>query len=689
MNTARCVAGETRVASRRLPLILLRHLLAVALVTVTVGACYSGGGGSPPPPDQLYYPVGLAVSKGGNVLYAVNSDFDLQWNGGTLQSYDLFLLRHDADALINANLLAPSQDPVAPPCSSGVTQNCVSIPFLSNWQGYGDAGADPGSCLNTTPLTNTTESSNGTRIPLGEACAPAVDSKHYVKSNVNIGAFATELKLSPDGSRLFAPVRGNASLTWADVQPDDPATVPPADVQSGVAADGGVPWPEPTVLPVPNDPSPDPFTLQCFVDDSGQCTTTAGNFVDPLDSRELTLPGEPFAIALTPDGTAVAMTHQTSTNASLLLTGCDPLVQSFDAGLEDDGGTDTAPSSPSGLPDGGLEGDASALEGGPGAAEPPLPNACHPAPISSAISPFAPSMQFVLSGVANGGDGIAAVPHDDDPDSPAVGCEYTIPTPYTPPCVRPAFLETNHTAAQIDLLRYVNDDGSSVNRPYLFVDTIYALTSNETGVDQRGIAIDPTPRLACRARATSQAESAACGLVPSRVFIASRAPASLILGQIGGLSLSGDGSFNPDLLTITGNVPLPAGPSTVYLAPIVDEAGRYELRVFVACFDSNEIAVYDPATGQVDLINVGQNNGPFAMAFDPFDLADVAGNAPVPNDPRQLDPALRRYRFAYIANFTYSFVQLIDLDNSMPAISPHTFEQIVFTLGQPTAPKGS
>ncbi|HXX65830.1 MAG TPA: hypothetical protein VEK07_01530 [Polyangiaceae bacterium] len=684
-------------------MILLRYLLVAAFVTVAVAACYSGGGGSPPPPDQLYYPVGLAVSNGGNVLYVVNSDFDLQWNGGTLQSYDLFLLRHDADALINANLLPPSEDPVALPCSSGVTANCIAVPFLGNWAPFGEAG----SCLNTTPSTNTTESSNGSRIPLNEACSPAVNSQRYVRDNVNIGAFATELKLSPDGSRLFAPVRGNASLTWADVQPDGPPpgyppgvtnAVPPADM-TVANTNYATPWQQNVV---PTDLSSDPFALQCFVDDSGQCTTTAGNFVDPLDSRELTLPGEPFAFALTPDGTAVAMTHQTSTNASLLLTGCYPLVPPLDGGLEGDGaalqgdgGGDTPPSSASELPDGGLEGDGATLEGDGGAGPALPPNACHPpapAPvISSAISPLAPSMQFVLSGVANGGDGIAAIPHDDDPDSPAVGCEYTMPLPYmtVPPCVRPAFLETNHTTAAIDLIRYVNDDGSSVNRPYLFTDTIYTLTSNETGVDQRGIAIDPTPRLACRARATSPSESAACGLVPSRVFIASRAPASLILGQIGGLSLSGDGSFNPDLLTITGNVPLPPGPSNVYLAPIVNEAGNYELRVFVVCFDSNEVAVYNPDTGQVDLIDVGQNNGPFAMAFDPFDLTNVAQNAPVPRDLRQLDPSLKTYRFAYVANFTYSFVQLIDLDNSMSQISPQTFEQIVFTLGQPTAPKGS
>jgi hypothetical protein len=50
---------------------------------------------------------------------------------------------------------------------------------------------------------------------------------------------------------------------------------------------------------------------------------------------------------------------------------------------------------------------------------------------------------------------------------------------------------------------------------------------------------------------------------------------------------------------------------------------------------------------------------------------------------------LRRYRFAYVASFTQSFVQMIDLDDSLPGISPQTYENVVFTLGQPTPPKGS
>ena len=40
-------------------------------------------------------PLASTSRSGGNVLYVANSDFDLQYNGGTIQSYDLNAIRHD------------------------------------------------------------------------------------------------------------------------------------------------------------------------------------------------------------------------------------------------------------------------------------------------------------------------------------------------------------------------------------------------------------------------------------------------------------------------------------------------------------------------------------------------------------------------------------------------------------------
>src|SRR5579872_3674776 len=94
-----------------LPLRAGHGLLCTAVLGVAFSACYTAGNGTPPPIKSFYYPTGLAVSGGGNVLYAINSDFDLQWNGGTLQSYDLFKVRADAAALVQANLAHAASPP--------------------------------------------------------------------------------------------------------------------------------------------------------------------------------------------------------------------------------------------------------------------------------------------------------------------------------------------------------------------------------------------------------------------------------------------------------------------------------------------------------------------------------------------------------------------------------------------------
>jgi hypothetical protein len=611
--TARCVA-------RRRPYLQIAITAGlVALGGVAVAACYSGGGaGTDPPLNALYFPVGLGTSEFGHVLYVANSDFDLQFNGGTIQGYDLGTLRSDARDLIDTNLGlydggAAQRGPIYD--DGGVAPSIL----VSGWT--------PALCSNPPAGPG----ANGARLPLGQSCAPPINPQRYLKNSVTIGAFATQIQLSHvasdagsplcqgsdgvpmPGPRLFTPVRGNASITWADLAADCPD--PPADY--------------------------DRFVIDCRKGSDNRCTTQAGNTIGPHDTRQLTLPGEPFGLALTPDQTAMVVTHQSSTQTSTLLTGL---------------GSGT----------GSNNGD--------------------------------PSMQFILSGVPNAGSGIVAVPHDDSKHSPAPGCEVADPGQ---PCVRPAFLETNHSVAEIDLIRYFDDDGSSQQRPFLNREVAYTLTATQGGTDTRGIVIDPSPRIACRYQVaagdpgpidpcTDQTMNSkacqqwiACGTVPSRVFIASRSPASLVVGTIGGPSASGDGSFDPDRLTLTDVKPLATGPSNVYLAPIVDSGGNLALRVFIVCFDANQIFVYDPDNQVIEnVINVG--SGPFAMAFDPFDIRRVATHRPVTGVP-----SLHDYRFGYVALFTNSYLQVMDLDDSISGVSPYTFENIVFTLGTPTQPKGT
>jgi hypothetical protein len=639
----------TRDVARRLAFLLMRAGLASAggiAVGSLVPACYTGGGGGTNPPTAtFYFPVGLAVSSGGNALYAANSDWDLQWNGGTLQSYDLFLIRRHTAELILAN---ETQQWLA----TGTQTPDSAITFLTSWQ------LD---CQN--PSVN--QNPDGTRIALGEACAPPVDSTKYERNSAIIGAFATDLQLQTNseappatpggllqqlvGTRLFAPVGGDATLTWADVGADDATEVPSVDSAAGIS---GPTWTH----------AASPFDLNCGQSANGGVCDPAhhagNNPNDPLDTRELTMPGEPFGMAQTPDGTATAVTHQTESETSLLETGFQGNVAttSLSAGFQTNSALTTNP-----------------------------------------------SMQFVVDNLANGGTGIAAIPHD--PDAPVPPCELVNDVA---PCVRPAFFETNTSTAELERLRYYDDDGtsfgdaggisyaSSLRRPFLELETTFPLTSNSGGSDTRGIVVDPTPRIACKAAAQSPADVAACAEKAARVFFASRSPASLVVGEVGSVDPV-SGIYDPDDFIPSGNsIPLLAGPSKVYLAPIVNVQNQYELRVFVVNFDSSTISIIDPAHPDVALVDtIYTGPGPFAMAFDPFSLNQVATNAldrvatNDPKNPKGLDPRqdprlnLKPYRFAYVASFNQSFVQVIDLDQSEP-----TYESVVFTLGKPTPPKG-
>jgi DNA-binding beta-propeller fold protein YncE len=478
------------------------------------------------------------------------------------------------------------------------------------------------------------------RQALGETCAPPVSSQFYFRDSGVIGAFATDLLLSPLPSdlvsptlrasstvdkpvaastftdRLFAPVRGSATLTWATVVRDDPNTSPGANKRD---------YP--------------PFAIQCGQDAGNRCdhahavgedTTEFGN------DRKILLPGEPFGATISEDGTSLVMTHQS-----------DPKVSLFDTGM----GFDSAETAANG---------------------------------HRAQTP--PSLKFVVENAPYGGVGIVPVPHDPDAFLGA------------PSLPRPAYYETHRSAPQVTLIRQYADTnlgtGASQARPFLTVEGAFPVSASAGAVDSRGVAIDVTPRLACKAKitATDPAERdkqlKACARKPARIFIANRTPSALLVGDIGGNAVTGDDAYDPDRLQIHTSVPLSAGPSKVYLAPIVDKNGNYALRVFAVCFDSATVYVYDPEGGVLEqVIRVGL--GPFAMAFDPFNLDDVAQHKPVPIDqrPGPDEKEIRHYRFAYLASFTQSYVQLIDLDNAVPATK--TFEQVVFTLGLPTNPKGT
>lgn len=561
-------------------------LPAAGLAAAVASGCFTAGQGTQPPMKSFYFPTGLVTSPDGKYLYAVNSDFDLQWNGGTLQSYDLARIRRDTAELVKANAAGAK---TAPPDLKKDNVN-----FVPN-------------CMQSAPQSI----GNQLGVHVGANCAPPVDSTQFVLDSAIVGAFAEDLQiLDLPGSgcpkncnlRLFAPMAGNSTVTWADV-----GSV--KSTSSSISCGRGSDQRCDAVHQTGNDPN------------------------SPGNTRQLTMPGEPYGLAISEDKAALAVTSETDTKSSLLTT-------------------------------------------------------------TSGYSQNVPTMQFVVDNLPSGGIAMVPVPHD---PNAVVRCQDVGDREY---CIRPAFLETFVGAAEVDLLRYYDDDqtgaGSSTYRPFLVRERAMSIPTN-IGADFRGLAIDPTPRYRCEASATTQQQRVQCGSLPARVFIASRTPPSVVYADLGLYTAGGE--YDPDALAFLGNIPLNAGPSKVYFAPVIiqDTSGaHYEPRIFVTLFDTGAIVVINPELEPPAIegtVYVGQN--PYSMTFDPFgDEAVAAGNS---NAPSMTDIATHkrvpplasadpgRYRFAYVGIFTQSYVQMIDLDDSA---FTGTYEQVVFNLGFPTIPKG-
>src|SRR5215471_11417722 len=68
-------------------------LAAVGGLALANAGCFESNQGREPPLDRIYFPTGLALSPDGDRLYVANSDWDLQFNAGSVQAYDAARLR--------------------------------------------------------------------------------------------------------------------------------------------------------------------------------------------------------------------------------------------------------------------------------------------------------------------------------------------------------------------------------------------------------------------------------------------------------------------------------------------------------------------------------------------------------------------------------------------------------------------
>jgi hypothetical protein len=594
---------------------------AVAL-TVTTG-CFPPDEGVEPDLNAIYFPTGLALSPVSSAqqcpvagatevkhkwLYVANSDFDLQYNAGTVQVFDLDLV----DKFIDATKPDAEKPEDRCPATFDVTDDAFNgtRTFPGGIKSDADQFLAPGLCQ---PI----------------AAAP------LIKSSVKIGAFATDIRYlrRPDDQRassstdmLVVPIRGDRTLHWIDTNPN------PEDKSAGPLLDCG--------------------------NQNGACDENhrRGNEPAEENTRNAELPREPFGIAADQRGEAIVTTHQ-SDGALALFT---------------NDWTQTAPTQKG------------------------------------------PVIQFVLQDRDNiplGAVGVVSIP---EPDVALALRDTDSSTFY-----EPGYYATFRNSAQVSLVRYFSDQGEFQNpelvhqtypeRSFLELGGATPIVVNSQGFDSRGVAVDgskrhdcecacdpvpdpndcrhqcvetdrsaePDPDAAAAAKAAKTAlcdpNAAApgacapyvtclksCAPTPLGVYVSNRSPATLIAGKT---SSNSSATSSDDLPTFNKNVPLQAGPSRVVIGSVRVPDGkggtRAEGRIFVICFDSRQIFVYDPTgDGRIESV-IRTGRGPHSLVVD---------------ETRGL---------GYVGHFTDSYIGVIDLDQS----HVRTYGKMILSVGAPVAPR--
>lgn len=538
---------------------------ASSIAALLVFGCFPPGEGLTPPSDRIYYPVGLALDDSAEHLFIANSDFDLQFNAGTLLSFDLAALRARLPRACSSDDECTSDercDLEASDANQGAASRwCVARDGARAGQPCGAFGARsaadkllyPGRCDYIDPVH------------------PQDGGDPILLQSVEIGAFATDViyRARPDAApgegRLFVPVRGDATLHWADVG-------------------GG--------------------RVDCGQDrNEGACDGAHRAGDDPAreNTRDVRLLPEPFGIDADEAGGSLLVTNQSSGVVALFTH------------------------------------DWSSGDG--------------------------PALKFNLGSLPERPIGVASLP---TPRAVAAsGLDYL-----------PGYLVSFRNAPLVYLVRVYDDAGATPPRPYVRAPASATILANSSGVDSRGLAVDGSARRAEELRCAERfgvdaacagdpgcapAEYQSCVLsasaIPLDVFVANRAPASLLVGRtrpvVGELATS-------DVPAFHATIPMPFGPSRVIVGNVITPSGELERRVFVVCFDSRRIVIYDPERNRVEA-EIATGRGPHALSID------------------------SEHGLAYVGHFTDSFLGVVDLDQRHAS----TYGTMVATVGRPVAPRSA
>jgi DNA-binding beta-propeller fold protein YncE len=274
-----------------------RLWIAIFAAGPALSGCFPPGDGREPPLDQIYFPVGLALSSGGDRLYVANSDFDLQYNAGTLMALDAERIR----------TMMPTECEVDSDCGAGrrCDNQSDDAQTASFWCVAEDATQPCGAFGEKSSATRALEPG---RCNFATLTQVADGGRDILLDTVVISAFATDsvYRRAPQGGgRVFVPVRGDATLHWADVE----------DEQGGIA----------------NGLYRDGYGRRRHID-CGQGSASdcddAHRAGDDSVERSVAgdaLPVEPYGVAVSDDGEAVVTTHQTTGQLALFVNDwCDP-----------------------------------------------------------------------------------------------------------------------------------------------------------------------------------------------------------------------------------------------------------------------------------------------------------------------------------------------------------------------------
>jgi len=613
----------------------LSHL-SFGLLHLFATACVGAGEGNPPKPERSYFPVGLAVSEDAEHLYVVNSNFDLQFNQGTIQSLSLERVRelapvpcsgHDDCQKSEICDLEPSEENRSRPSFL-----CVDAKDRQPCAGLGEKvdhllAVSPGRCAPISLLKNYEFSEDSpTGAPLRilvdvlETAAfatqgvllsrPCLDESNDL---VECSESETTRIESPEGEtfpeRLFVPVRGNTSIYYIDITDDglfrcgrslEENNQSFLDVADGdharrcrtdsTAQPGQTAYNIRTGVTFGLNSAGELITVQERPPEAGETDEDADDEDDPLEA--FIVQSEPFDLAASADGRFLVASHQ-------------------------------------------LRGRASTI-------------------VNDWQSP--PALIHTLKGLPENPVSVAALPTNSKNKIPS-------------------FLMTYRTDPQIDLLSLVDDglaaamdatrrgevipvENEKILRPFLLKVASTTVRVNSNGLPSRGLAVDDRRRR--RAVAACAGDESCLEVAEDTaldVYAANRGPNSLLIGKTGGTDSDTQSSQTPSFFD---NIPLSAGPSRVVLGHITDTQGLSQERVFVICFDSALIYIYNPDRRIVESV-IRTGRGPHSIAFDPENS------------------------LAYVGHFADSYVGVVSLDMR----HPQTFGSTLLTLGTPISPRAA